>query len=137
MTITQPSVGSRTDRGEIGFDAGPNRQFLIFPKSLRAFSGKTVVGIKYDLLDSPPVPKSQRVSVSRPSRRAKPKPIARIRRQKPELIDERRIVAFKLAREEEDEGYTEIKRQVRRAMAALEEGKAVAAFNLLKRIVGD
>lgn len=35
------------------------------------------------------------------------------------------------------EDIAELKKQVRRVMAVLEEGKAVAAFNLLKRIVND
>jgi hypothetical protein len=48
-----------------------------------------------------------------------------------------KVVAFKPAPEEddEDEEIAELKKQVRHAMAVLEEGKAVAAFNLLKRIV--
>jgi hypothetical protein len=39
--------------------------------------------------------------------------------------------------EVEDEEIAELKKQVRYAMAVLEEGRAVAAFNLLNRIVGN
>lgn len=39
--------------------------------------------------------------------------------------------------DEDDEDIADLKNQVRHAMAVLEEGKAVAAFHLLKRIVGD
>jgi hypothetical protein len=48
MTVHQPDTGSKADRGEIGFHPGKSRQFLLFPKSLRQFAKRTVVGIKYD-----------------------------------------------------------------------------------------
>src|SRR4051812_2578630 len=60
MTVFQESVGTKTDRAEVGFDPGPGRQFLVFPKSLKPFAGTSVVGIKYDLISSPEVPKSER-----------------------------------------------------------------------------
>jgi len=41
------------------------------------------------------------------------------------------------ADDEESEAIEELKAQVRKAMGELEKGKQVAAFNLLKRIVGD
>ncbi|MEO7934337.1 MAG: hypothetical protein ABIT76_14375 [Chthoniobacterales bacterium] len=47
-----------------------------------------------------------------------------------------KLVEFHPA-EEEDSAVTELKKKVRRAMAALEDGKQVAAFNLLKQIVED
>jgi hypothetical protein len=43
MTVAQESVGTKTDRGEVGFHPGPSRQFLVFPKSLRA--DRDVVGV--------------------------------------------------------------------------------------------
>ena len=50
-----------------------------------------------------------------------------------------KVIAFKPQppEEDEDEAVIELKKKVRDAMAILEEGKAVAAFNLLKQIVGD
>ena len=50
------------------------------------------------------------------------------------------VVAFKHPpekedKDDEDDEIAELKKQVRLAMAVLEQGKAVAAFNLLKRIV--
>ena len=59
MTVWQDSVGPKADRGKVGFEPGPGRQFLIFPKSLRAFTEHTVFGIKYDLLDSRGLPKKR------------------------------------------------------------------------------
>jgi len=141
MTVDQKAVGNKTDRGEIGFHPGPSRQFLVFPKSLRAFADRDVVGIKYELLSSPDVPKSKRAAASRPRKKAKPtpKPPAKVRPAKTDPSASAKVVAFKPQAEddEEDEDISELKKQVRHAMAVLEEGKAVAAFNLLKRIVGD
>jgi hypothetical protein len=31
MTIWQEAVGTKADRGKVGFEPGPGRQFLIFP----------------------------------------------------------------------------------------------------------
>ena len=49
-----------------------------------------------------------------------------------------KLIAFDAARYlNDDEAIAELKKQVRHAMAVLEDGKAVAAFNLLKRIVDE
>jgi hypothetical protein len=56
MTVFQQTVGTKTDYGEVGFEEGSSRQYLVFPKSIRAFEGRKVVGIKYELLSSAEVP---------------------------------------------------------------------------------
>ncbi len=140
MTVAQQTVSTKTDRGAVGFHPGPSRQFLVFPKSLRAFADRDVVGIKYDLLSSPDVPRSQRAAAPRPPKKSKPEPAPKARREKTESPAGRKVVAFKTPVEEEDDeddDIAELKKQIRYAMAVLEEGKAVAAFNLLKRIVQD
>ncbi len=124
----------KADRGKVGFEPGRARQFLIFPKSLRAFAGHTVVGVKYDLLGSREIPKSERAAPPRPPKKRK----SPVRRVKPDPEISKKVVVFKPAsQEDEDEEVTDLKKQVRHAMALLEDGKAVAAFNLLKRIVGE
>ncbi len=134
MTVTQESVGTKADRGEVGFKPGRARQFLIFPKSLRAFAGRTVVGVKYDLIGSSEIPKSERAASPRPHK--KPKRPVHPGKMNPEIL--KKVIVFKPApQDDEDEDVTELKKQIRQAMALLEDGKAVAAFNLLKRIVGD
>jgi hypothetical protein len=60
MTVLQESVGTKSDQGVIGFQAGPGRQFLLFPKSLRRFAGARVVGIKYDLIAASATAKAER-----------------------------------------------------------------------------
>src|SRR4051812_14282521 len=52
MSIVRSTRGGKTDSGVVGFDANErNAQLLIFPKSLRAFEGAHVVGIKFDLVE--------------------------------------------------------------------------------------
>jgi hypothetical protein len=50
MTVHQDRFGERADRGTVGFDPGPSRQFLIFPHSLSQFAGRFILAINYDLL---------------------------------------------------------------------------------------
>ncbi len=146
MTVRQQAVGTKTDRGEIGFHPGSSRQFFVFSKSLRSFAGRTVIGIKYDLLSSPEVPKSNRSAVPGLSKKTAPKPpkdkpacTPKARQEKATAPAKSKVVPFKPEPpdEDDDEAVAELKKRVRHAMAVLEAGKPVAAFNLLKRIVED
>lgn len=152
MTVLQPTVGTKADRGEIGFEPGPARQFLVFPKTLRAFKGRTVVGIKYNLLQADETSKGERAPASQPEKKRKhepakkekpqpvaksePKVVAPVPKQPPEP---EKLIEFSRSEKEEDEDdeLTISKKQLRHAMSLLEQGKAVAAFNLLKRLAGD
>jgi hypothetical protein len=173
MTVFQGSSTSKTDYGAVGFEEGSERQFLLFPKTLKPFAGRRVVGIKYDLLESAPafgkaeatedIPAAKekkqqlKVEAGQDSKTSASKPPKPVRRTKTE---ERQATPHVAAREKEhpakappeklvqfpkpepsEKGValgnevTEIKRRVREAMDMLEQGKQVAAFNLLKRIV--
>ena len=127
MSVFQESVGHKADRGEVGFNAGINRQFLIFPKSLRAFGGKEIVGIKYELIKAKEVPKSQRVAPPKPPKAPKVK--------MPKQEEEMDAPPAPHISGEEHHQMAELKKKIRRARKILEAGKAVAAFNLLKEIV--
>lgn len=138
MTLFQQTVGNEAEHGVVGFEKGTARQYLVFPRSLRSFEGRRVVGIKYDLLDSKPIPKSQQAP--------RPRPPAKTQKRKRHTTDDedkpKNIVPFaknesrhEPEEEEENPELERLKAQVRRAMAALESGKQVAAFNLLKQIV--
>jgi hypothetical protein len=50
MTILREPVGTKKDFGVIGYLKKRNVSFLIFPRSLKAFHEKRVVGIKYHLI---------------------------------------------------------------------------------------
>jgi hypothetical protein len=168
MTVYQGSGTSKTDYGTVGFEEGSERQFLIFPKTLKPFADRRVIGIKYDLLESAPILEKDRATKHEPSvkedkRRPKTrpdqdaqkstKPLKAIAESKPEkrAAEERReehpakapsekLVQF--PKPEPSKGTAapgneveQIKRRVREAMHILEQGRQVAAFNLLKSIV--
>jgi len=147
MTVYQGSTKAKADYGTIGFQMGVSGQILIFPKSLKRFADTRVTGVKYDLLDSPTVPKGQQARKTVPAKRvAKRKPQetkAQAPLERPAVEENTTATVVKFlnpAEEDADSPATavdgeEIKKQVRLAMKALEEGKQVAAFNLLKRIV--
>jgi hypothetical protein len=133
MTVMQRAVGNTADRGVVGFEPGAGRQFLLFPKSLRSLSGKNIVGIKYELMKTKRIPKSERAPSPRKPPKAKPK----VRKARSQSAAPTNVVAFRNRKDDDDENpeVTELKRKVRHAMTVLEAGKQVAAFNLLKRIV--
>jgi hypothetical protein len=144
MTVRQGLPNGKADYGTVGFEKGVSGQILIFPESLKRFADKQVTGVKYDLFEWPTVPKSQQVrKVVPPKRSAKGKP----NRTQAHVVTEPPVVAEPAATvikfpnpEDEDASETnpeieELKKQVRLAIQALEEGKQVAAFKLLSRIL--
>ena len=143
MTVHQRPSGTKTDFGTIGFEKDVAGQILIFPKSLKSFAGKRVVGVKYDSIEWPAVPKNQQAPKTRPpTHSAKTQPEGpKTAAAKPAAEEHAiaRVVKFPAPKAEDESGpredIEEIKEQVRHAMKVLEEGKQVAAFNLLKRIV--
>src|SRR5258707_12117132 len=195
MTVYQGSGSTKTDYGTIGFAEGSSRQFLLFPKTLKLFEGKRVVGIKYDLLESTPVSKEETTSkpksgkASRPTRdqgptevdlrpaspegnradkpaaeqtntapksltealarsagttTSKTEPSPRVQPQAKESVKAppEKVVEFpkqesNTQRSGRSDELEELKRRVRAAIDVLEQGKQVAAYNLLKRIVED
>ena len=50
MTVRPTDSG--TDFGEVGFHQKPGARFLAFPKSLKRFEGKRIVGIDWALVQS-------------------------------------------------------------------------------------
>jgi hypothetical protein len=78
MTIHQRPDGTKTDYGTIGFEKNVPGQVLIFPKSLRSFADKRVIGVKYDLLEWATAPKGQQAPKAEPAKpaiKSKPKEI--------------------------------------------------------------
>src|SRR5882757_6959436 len=53
MTVKQEMVGSAKDFGIVGFIREKNASYLVFPKSLKEFQDRRIVGIKYDLIETP------------------------------------------------------------------------------------
>ena len=137
MTVHQELVGNKADHGTVGFVPGPARQFLIFPKPISKFNGKHIVGINYDLLKA--APSEGRAKPAKALRKAPHKRQLHKKPERQELAHEK-VIHFTKPElhegpHEESEAIQAIKNQVRHAMELLEQGKQVAAFNLLKRIV--
>lgn len=161
LTIHQENVGTKKDFGVVGFHEEPRAQFVIFPKSIREFEGRRVIGINYDLLEQPamtfaaaaPVERVKPPSKSKPPARpakktAAPKserPAGRNRPRrtesesttepKPESPPEKTPMSAKPARPEPALDPS-IAREITRAMKELKAGKAVAAYERLQRVVG-
>jgi hypothetical protein len=53
MTVIQQTVGTHQDFGLVGFHRVEHGAYWMFPKSLKSFEGKRIVGIKYDQLIVP------------------------------------------------------------------------------------
>lgn len=51
LTVHQEPTATHADFGAVGFDERKSATYLIFPKSLVAFSDARVVGIKYKVLE--------------------------------------------------------------------------------------
>jgi hypothetical protein len=147
MTVHQGLTRAKADYGTVGFQKDISGQILIFPKSLKRFADLRVTGVKYDLFDSGTVPKTQQAPKIVPKKRVaktRPKETQIEATAEPSAAEENTtamVVKFPDPPEDDPNGSTvavdreEIIKQVRLAMKALEEGKQVAAFNLLKRIV--
>ena len=53
MSVKQETVGSAKDFGVVGFLREKNVSYLVFPKSLKEFEDRRIVGMKYDLIETP------------------------------------------------------------------------------------
>lgn len=80
LTVHQENVGTKKDYATVGFHEEPLAQFLVFPKSLRAFAGRRIIGINYDLLT--PSQRPQKAPSAQSAPRAKP-PAARAATARP------------------------------------------------------
>lgn len=144
MTLMQSPVRTKTDWGEAGFHPGSQRQYLLFPKSLAAYAGKAIIGIKYELLSEALAPRHHAAPpAAKPARKASshPKPLKAAKPAPPPEKEETEPPPHKEKQKEEKKTadapeVARMKRQVKKAMQALEKGRQVAAFNLLQ-IVDD
>jgi hypothetical protein len=72
VTVHQHVHGGSQDFGVTGFEPEPHAQYLIFPRSLRKFVGRRIIGIRYDLVAEavpahPALPAKKRSSSSSPA----------------------------------------------------------------------
>ena len=157
LTVHQDNVGARKDYGTVGFHADGTALFLIFPKSLREFSERRIVGVNYDAVPAPPRGKvSAKTSAVFSTESKKPK----ARRGKPDAGSSQKnpsrggadrekaeVLAFTdptgaalSAPPDEEESPTpttrdELMREIKAAMKDIKAGKVVAAYERLARSV--
>ena len=140
MTVHQETAGAKKDYGEIGYTGDKSASLLVFPKSLRAFAGKRVIGVKYDLLEP--------VKTAPPRKEtASPKPAPRRKAERPETAAAPPKLRVFVPGEDEPQPRSpapadasrEVERlrgEMRKAIKALAQGKDVAAYQLLERALG-
>lgn len=142
LTVTQATVGAKADYGEVGFKEGGPRQYLLFPKSLRNFIGRKIVGVNYELLSHKELPASKRAPAPR---LRQPKKAPRHTKDAGKVRNEK-VIPFQAPPDKEEAApkekvkeptIKELKRLAKQAMRALKAGKQVAAFELLKKMAQD
>ena len=161
MTIHQENVGAKKDSGVVGFAEHPHAQYLVFPKSLRRFDGRRVIGIKYELLakGSRPGVKPPREEEREPAwQRMAKKPARNMREQSakratvipftteskahaPEPVEKARFsenvrkVETSPSRDASPKIDRAVIAEIKKAIKELRAGKAVPAYERLERIV--
>jgi len=138
VTLHQHARGPR-DFGVVGFEPATDAQFLVFPKSLRAFAGRKVIGIKYELLqkNTPAKPAARKPEKPPPAQSPAPRASAPGRTH-----SSRRAAtpAPEPAVESEADFITEtdpVKRDVRKALIALSAGRTAEAKRRLQAILAE
>lgn len=52
MTVHHETVGNAKDYGTVGYTKDKQALFFVFPKSVKRFEGRRIVGINYELVDA-------------------------------------------------------------------------------------
>ena len=164
MTIEQGR--GKTDTARVGYDPDRDQtsQILIFPKSLRAFEGARVVGIKFDLIEQPKLvtatPSRTRRAPPKGSagkhKAAKPRPAAADHERRTETaagdvadpargtspakrMTQRQRPPVKVVelprRAAKSKKHSPLAREILAALKELEAGNNVAAYRRLQRAV--
>ena len=66
MSVRQAVTGTKKDFGEVGYLTGTNITYLVFPKSLKAFADRRIVGIDYALLPQPEPSSGEKQPATKP-----------------------------------------------------------------------
>ena len=151
MTLHQDLAGTSAEWGEVGFVKGAGI-LLLFPQSLKAFEGKRIIGIKYDLLAQPEAPEKEAEGKKSP---APAKPAAREPKQpvkkavveklvaetKKDTAPPNKLVQFPPPvatpppdREELTKQLSVLRAEVEKALEALSNDKPVAAYKILEKL---
>jgi len=142
MTVHQNTVGSTADHGFVGYEKTALGTLLVFPRSLKSFANRRVVGIKYDLLNDPPEtkparnPKLKMLRKPKSESSAKPDPKS-MPPPKPKRVFKKRLAPRNLKSsagpQKESHQLVTLRTALKKAMNDLQRGKAVSAFQVLER----
>ena len=136
MTVHQ-SRGA-ADYGTIGFEKRTSGQILVFPRSLKSFEGAKIVGVNYELLEDASASSTRRSHTPKSTKRTLPPKSRKTSTSKEAEPPLNKVVHFPKPepdQDDEDQKIADLKSGIRHAMQMLEQGKQIAAFNLLKRLV--
>ena len=97
MTLHQTVRGTAKDYGTVGLQMGAHAQILIFPRSLKRFSDRRVVGIDYDAIGQP----GGAPASSKPERPAHARAKAGRKRSRVVDDDSEKLIAFATPRADE------------------------------------
>jgi hypothetical protein len=136
MTVHQDQIGRKADYGTIGFDPGPSRQFLVFPRSVSQFAGSSIVAIKYDLLKD-----GESQAEARGAKMTKRKRTSGSKTKRSETSTTKIIPFTKAVSQEDpvrnDDRFDDPSEQLHRAMELLKQGRQDAAVTVLRKLSRD
>jgi len=162
MTVHQQLRGGKKDHGVVGLERGGPVQVLVFPKSLRRFRDRKVVGIDYRLLPAPsdapelssaahlePVKGAKRAgkasvialpsppAAKKPAAEPKPRPAAKPKPAPATRTASRKKPGRRVAAPPEPAppSRDDLLVVIRRAAADLKAGRAVPAYERLRTVL--
>jgi hypothetical protein len=146
LTVHQENVGTAADYGNVGFEEDAQGSFLLFPKSLKRFEGRRVVGIKYDLIEKPPAAEPSEFRKAKP--KAKPAPRAEPPPKPEPAPAPPKFEPLRVFRAQDEkpsktkprtdgQRLSTLTRAVRNALKKLEQGNSVAAYQILEKAVAE
>jgi hypothetical protein len=135
MTVTER--GSSPPFGVVGHEEGHHGQLLLFPKSLKKFAGMRIVGVKFDLLTETPAHQAAAAPPNRPKLTPARKPKAKkAPKAAAKIAPARKVISFPKAELSLEDGRIgQLKKEARRALLALEQGRSDAASRHLLRLL--
>lgn len=160
MTVHQNNVGAKKDYGFVGYHEEPHAEYLVFPRSVRTFEGRRIVGINYDLLapEARPAkgrPRAAEPKEERPRRPHEPREenaaavwraATEVRPEPVPISEPPSVAAPQVSERKRSEGKAPSGRaapgarwvrEVEKAMKELKAGKTVAAYERLQALVAE
>lgn len=150
VTVQQDIIGSKKDFGVVGYQELPNAQLLIFPKSLKRFTDRRIVGMNYELLAKesrvPGPPEKKEVTKKADRRAQSPDHAATPKREKkvaPAVTEKPVVSAEPQAKDSsaapDKKSQTEwnsklVGQTLKHALKELRAGKTVAAYERLEKL---